>query len=212
MLTYVWGWAFFLQARFDRTLYTKTRVQNRTPPSYVKHFGKRIRRLLDAYPVYTHMPSSRRLRRSMYSKYYGKHALKLLIGCTPFGSADFGSDAYCARIDDEAISEASGACEDIPSGMDLAADKGFYLSKQLFKRGAGLVQPMRKPTNKRYSPNALLYSRRVSRKRIHIERWVRRVSGKCRWLQRRVPMNQVHLVYPVTQICMYMGNFSPPIR
>ena len=212
MLTIVWAWHFFLKARFGTAKYTKERVQNRTPPSYLKHFGKRIRRLVDAYPVYTQRPSSRRLRRAMYNKYYGKHALKLLIGQTPFGSADFGSDAYCARINDEEISEASGVCDDTPWGVDLCADKGFFMSAMLFKLGAGLIQPMKKPTGARYSQRALLYSRRVSRKRIHIERGVRRVTARCRWLQRRVPMNQLHLVYPITQISMHLGNFMCPVR
>ena len=212
ILAHVWHWHFFLAARFPAAAYTKERVQNRMPPSYVKHFGKRIRRLLDAHPIYTQMPSSRRLRRCMYNKYYGKHAVKLLVGCTPFGPADFGPDACPARIGDEQISEVSGACSDIPPGMDLCADKGFYLAKQLFRAGAFLIQPMEKPRNKRYSRRALLYSRRVSRKRIHIERWVRRATARCRWLQRRVPINQLHLVYPITQICMRMGNFRCPIR
>ena len=54
------------------------------------------------------------------------HAVKLFLGITAFGSADFGSDGFCGRIDDEEGSECSGACDDIPAGMDLVCDKASY--------------------------------------------------------------------------------------
>ena len=91
-------------------------------------------------------------------------------------------------------------------------DKGFTVAADLFGSGAGLLQPMEKPKKKKFSSKALLYSRRVSRKRVHIERWVRRVSGRAQWLQRKVPLHMVHLIYPITQICVWMGNFRCPIR
>jgi hypothetical protein len=95
--------------------------------------------------------------------------------------------------------------------MDVAADKGFYISKALFKIGCGLVQPVEKPRGMRYSRKALLYSRRVSRHRIHIERWVRRIQSKAGWLQRRVPMSQLHLIYPMVQLCTMIGNNKAPL-
>jgi hypothetical protein len=207
----LWFWCHHLQARFKPELLSKRRVQNRAPPSYTKHFHNRIRRIIDGLPFYTEMASSRRLRRAMYNKYYGKAAVKALVGCTPFGSCDFISDLFCARIDDEAICEASGCLDTIPQGMDVAADKGFYISKALFRLGCGLVQPVEKPRGKRYSRNALLYSRRVSRHRIHVERWVRRIQSKSGWLQRRIPMSQLHLIYPMVQVCALMGNLRVPL-
>jgi hypothetical protein len=147
----------------------------------------------------------------MHNAYYGTAAIKGLLSCTPFGSADFCSDLYPARADDETIWEASGCGETIPKGMDVSLDKGFYVAAQMFKRGCGVVQPVKKPNSKRYSQKALLYSRRVSRNRIHVERQVRRMKGRCGWLQRTIPMNQMHLVYPITQICFFLGNFMTPL-
>ena len=69
--------------------------------------------------------------------------------------------------------------------MDIMADKGFYISNLLFRRGCGLLQPIEKPKLKRYSRSALLYSRRVSHVRIHIERMVRRVNARCGWLHKQ---------------------------
>ena len=54
-------------------------------------------------------------------------------------------------------------------GMSLCADKGFLIAALLMKKRCGIVQPAEKPKNKR-SRKALLYSRGVSRARIHIER------------------------------------------
>lgn len=96
--------------------------------------------------------------------------------------------------------------------MDIMADKGFYISNLLFRRGCGLLQPIEKPKLKRYSRSALLFSRRVSHVRIHIERMVRRVNARCGWLHKLINMNQLHLVWPVTQICSFHANFRTPLR
>lgn len=138
--------------------------------------------------------------------------MKLLLSCTPFGSCEFVSDAYFCRIDDAALTEACGVLEDMTEGSALCADKGFLLAALLMKKRCGIVQPVEKPKNKRFSRKALLYSARVSRVRIHVERWVRRLKERSVFLQRIVPSGHIHLVYPVAMICGFMANFRKPVR
>lgn len=144
-------------------------------------------------------------------RYYRIPALKLLINCSPFGATDFLSDAYFGRIDDEAITHACGVLNEMHKGMSLCADKGFILAAQLMQLGCGLVQPEEKPKNKRFSKKALLYSRRVSRVRIHIERWVRRIKERSGFLHKIVPTQLIHLVFPIAGICTFMANYRKPI-
>ena len=212
VFTTIWIWAWIAMSRFDPKLYTKERVKNRSPPAYKTQFGGRVDSIIDCYPIYTFLASRRWLRRALYNKYYGTPAVKGILGCTPYGSCKFLSDLYCARITDEDLFDACGMIDTLPPGSDVIADKGFYISRQLFARGCGLVQPVEKPRKKRFSRKALLYSRRVSRKRIHVERWVRRLQARCGFFRRRVPLNQLALAYPVVQICKMMGNYMTPIR
>ena len=80
--TIMWLWCFFLQARFEAKHLTKARVQNRTPRGYKRNFQLRIRRIIDCYPVYTRMTSSRKLRRAMYNKQVVLRVCALLCCCT----------------------------------------------------------------------------------------------------------------------------------
>ena len=122
------------------------------------------------------------------------------------------SDGFFARISDEDMTDASDGVSDIPTGMDVCLDKGFHITALLVKMGCGIIQPQEKPRTRRYSSNAAAFSARVSKKRIHIERWVRRVKELSPFMSRRVPLNQSHLIYAISQVCTFMGNFKCPIR
>jgi hypothetical protein len=207
-----WLWSHFIGNKFTPTSLSKDRVQNRSPPDYQKHFNNRIRRIIDCFPVYIEMPSSRSLRKATYNQYYGISAVKFVTGITPFGSNDQCSQGYAARISDADITDASDALDGMWQGMDLMADKGFLISHILFKRGCGLVQPIEKPRGKRYSKQGMLYSRRVSRKRIHIERGIRRIVEKSGFLRKRVRLSQIWMVDPVVRILAAMSNWTSPVR
>ena len=171
--TMMWYWCLFLQARFPPTFLSKRRVQNRMPAHYKRHGFGRVRKQVDCFPQYTQMASPRHLRRAMHNEYYGTAAAKGILSVTPFGSGDFIGDLYPSRLGDEGMWRASKMGETIPSWMDVSLDKGFYVAAEMFKQGCGWFS--RSTKLQRYSQKVLLYSRQVSRNRIHVERQVRRL-------------------------------------
>ena len=137
----------------------------------------------------------------------------MLIRSTPFGSIDFLSKAFPARISDPELADAADLTRGLWEGMDLMADKGFLISQELFSIGVGLICPTKKVKGARFSSQALNQTNIIARHRIHCERSIRRLQERCGMFNAPVRLCQLWMVDPCLTIMAGVVNIHyGPVR
>ena len=145
------------------------------PESFKKEYPN-TRIIIDATEFAVERPSSLLSQACTFSSYKNKNTVKVLIGVTPSGAISFVSEAYEGSISDRKLIEASGLLDNLESGDEVMADKGFKIQDLLTPRGIRLNIPPFLQTKIQMTANDVFLTKKIARLRVHVERSIGRVK------------------------------------
>lgn len=93
------------------------------------------------------------------------------------------------------------------------ADKGFTALGRLLamlSRGWSVMPPVRAKGQVVQDPSDAERTTRIAHRRIHVERWVRRIK-EWSFLSRPVPLLQKDLISDIVAVIALLGNLQPPL-
>jgi len=94
----------------------------------------------------------------------------VLIGILPSGVIAFVSPTYEGSISGEKLVEVCGILDELESGDEIMADKGFQIRNLLAPLGVSLNIPPFLNTNLQMPANGVHLTRKIARLHIHVER------------------------------------------
>lgn len=118
-------------------------------------------------------PTSPIARQSTFSTYKNKNTVKVLVGSTPGGLTSFISPAYGGSASDRQLVERSLLLNLCEPGDSVMSDKGFNVQDLFASRDVTInISTFFKKQNRIWG-NTILRDRKISSKRVHIERIIR---------------------------------------
>ena len=111
-----------------------------------------------------------------FSSYKNCNTAKALIGISPTGAICFISELYGGSISDKELTRRSGIVEHLQPGDLMMADRGFLIGEFTKPHGIKLSIPDFHDKGEQFTPFQVSHSRRVSNKRIHVERAIGRIK------------------------------------
>ena len=155
-------------------------------------------------------PSGLQIGKQLFSTYKHHTTAKFLVGICPSGTQCFVSGAWGGQASDQ-ITRESGLLEQLHTGQQVVADRGFTIESMLQEHGNNLVIPSFLGTDRsQLSASEVTRTRRIAEARIHVERAIERVK-EFHILQGEVDVALVHVLKQIFQVCAYLTNFQQPI-
>ena len=179
-------------------------------PSDFKLKFPTTRSILDATEFPIKKPSSPRAQQATFSTYKNRNTMKSLIGCTPGGLVNFISPAYCGSTSDRQIVERSDLKDMCNPGDSLMADKGFNVQDIFASRDVTINIPTFFKKKNRMSGKSVIRDRKVSSKRVHIERIIG-LGKTYKILTRPLTGTEASLSSDIVFICYMLCNFRSGI-
>jgi hypothetical protein len=184
------------------------------PPEVVKYFAPTdfknkfpsTRVLLDATEIPVEKPSNPVAQKATFSSYKNRNTVKVIVGSTPGGLVSYMSEAYGGAASDRQIVERSGLPNKCSKGDSLMADKGFNVQDLFAPNDVYVNIPAFFSKKNRLSEQQVLSDRKVSSKRVHIERIIG--MGKTyKILQHPFSATETSLAEHIIRICYMLCNF-----
>ena len=145
-----------------------------------------------------------------YSTYKKSNTVKVLIGISWNGAIVFCSEAYGGSTSDREAFIKCGIMEKLRPGDIVLADRGFQVQDLLALKDVKLVTPAFLKGKTQLNSGAVLASRRITRKRIHVERLIG--LTKCfKILREPLHRHRVQLASQIVYVCAFMCNLKPAV-
>ena len=160
-------------------------IYENMPDDYKKDFPNTFA-ILDCTEIKIQKPSSLKAQSQTYSDYKSSNTLKALVVTDPRGSVIFTSMLFSGSISDKEIFIQSGLkkqleslleCEYLSTGDGLMADKGFNIEECVKSIGLKLNIPPFATSGQQMSENEVLFTRKIAKHRVHVERAIRRIKS-----------------------------------
>ncbi len=180
----------------------------RTMPTVFKENFPKVRAIIDCTEIFIERPGNLTARATTYSNYKHHNTLIYLISISPTGAASFISPVYEGRTSDKVITARSGFLDLVVYGDEILADRGFLVAEELASRGAVCHIPAFTRGKKQLSQRDVEISRRYSRVRIHVERYMARIKV-YKILSTRMEMNMVPLADSIMTLVGALSNLQP---
>ena len=187
---------------------SRRQVSKTIPPEY-GHYP-RLRCIIDCTELFIQKPLDLQLQAATWSDYKHHNTLKCLVGITPQGLICFLSQLWGGRASDRYIVTHSKFLENLHSGDQVLADRGFSVREELMMRGAELVLPPVTKGKAQFSSNDVVKTKRVANVRIHVERVIQRLK-LFRILSSVIPISLADKMNDVLTICAGITNKKGPI-
>jgi hypothetical protein len=168
------------------------------------------RAVLDATEFPIKKPSSPRVQQATFSTYKNRNTMKSLIGCTPGGLISFISPAYGGSTSDRQIVERSELKTICNPGDSLMADKGFNVQDIFAPKDISINIPTMFKRKNRMSGKSVMRDRKVSSKRVHIERIIG-LGKTYKILTQPLASTEAALSSEIVYICYMLCNFRSRI-
>ncbi|CAC5399359.1 unnamed protein product [Mytilus coruscus] len=175
-------------------------------PSDFKSKFPTTRIIIDGTECPVKKPKAPKAQQATFSSYKNRNTVKILVGSTPGGLVNYVSNAYGGCASDRHIVERCKIVQLCNPGDSVMADKGFNV-QDLFARMdvADNIPTFFKKRN-RISGKTPLRDRKVSSKRVHIERNI----GLCKTykiLTNAMNGTETKLASDITFSCFMLCNF-----
>ncbi|XP_033759277.1 uncharacterized protein LOC117341516 [Pecten maximus] len=179
-------------------------------PNDFKQKFPTTRAVLDGTEFPIKKPSSPRAQQATFSTYKNRNTMKSMIGCTPGGLINFISPAYCGSTSDRQIVERSDLKNMCNPGDSLMADKGFNVQDIFAPRDVTINIPSFFKKKNRMSGKAVIQDRKISSKRVHIERIIG-LGKTYKILTQPLTGTEAALSSEIVYICYMLCNFRSRI-
>lgn len=177
------------------------------PPTYASNTC--LRAVIDCTEFYIHKPSLPSSQRRTHSSYKARNTFKLFISISPVLHINFVSKLYSGCISDKEITSKCGFIEALEPGDHVMADKGFNIQDLLAQYHVRLLAP---PLmyNGNVNAHSTTETRRVARKRVHVERIIRSLKA-FGILHGVIPLTMKSYIDSVVSVCAVLVNLQPRI-
>ena len=115
--------------------------------------------------------------------------MKFLLGMSPQGTIAYISKAYGGRTSDKFLSEDCGILRNLLPGDILMVDRGFDIAEDADVYFAEVKIPAFTKGKKQLSAFDVKKTRKIANVRIHIERIIRLLRRKHKFLQSTLPLD-----------------------
>jgi hypothetical protein len=146
-------------------------------------------------------------QQSSYSTYKNRNTIKILVGATPGGLVSYVSPAYGGSTSDRQIVERSSLAVLCDPGDSIMADKGFNVQDLFALNDVTINIPTFFSKKNRMSGKTVLRDRRISSKRVHIERIIG-LAKTYKILTHPLNSTETKLASEITFVCFMLCNFK----
>lgn len=192
---------------------SKEIIEHTMPSDFQKKFPN-TRVILDATEVPVEKPKNVSSQTSTWSNYKHKNTLKTMIGCSPRGAITFVSDAYGGSASDRQVIEKSSLLDPnkkmFDKGDSIMADRGIMVQDLFASQDVFVNTPTFLKGKSQLDPQEVVHDRRISSKRIHIERVIG-LSKSFKILKRGIPGGKLQLGSRIIYVCFVISNFRKNI-
>ena len=211
-------WIHYMYLRFGEVSTWPDRevIKNHMPEDYSVDFPNTFA-ILDCTELKTQKPASLKVQSQTYSDYKSSNTLKGLVAVDPRGSVLYTSMLYSGSVSDKELFEQGGLKEQLKQllevgylklGDGLMADKGFKIEESVEEIGLTLNIPPFASSGTQMSENDVLFTRKIAKHRVHVERAIRRIKSF------KILSNQFQVVHMTTvnqiwNVCAFLTNFMP---
>ena len=177
------------------------------PPTYASNTC--LCAVIDCTEFYIHKPSLPPSQHRTHSSYKARNTFKLFISFSPVLHINFVSKLYSGCISDKEITSKCGFIEALEPGDHVMTDKGFNMQDLLAQYHVRLLAP---PLmyNGNVNAHSTTETRRVARKRVHVERIIRSLKA-FGILHGVIPLTMKSYIDSVVTVCAVLVNLQPRI-
>ncbi len=189
------------------------------PHKFVEAFGQRVAVIIDCFEILTEKPSNQKARAQMFSSNKQSHTMKYLIGITPGGFICFLSKGWGGRTSDKHITLNSGFLNNLLPGDIVLADRGFDIKEGVGMLCAEVNLPAFTQGHCQLVARDVEETKKIAHLRIHVERVIRNVRQKFKFLTRTVPITtvlqcdseDVTFLDKIVTVCCALTNQCPSV-
>ncbi|XP_062587737.1 uncharacterized protein LOC134249389 [Saccostrea cucullata] len=179
-----------------------------SPSDFYSKFPS-TRVLIDGTEIPVKKPKPPIAQQATFSTYKNRNTVKVLVGSTPGGLISYVSPAYGGSASDRQLVERSPllSADLFEPGDSLMADKGFNVQDLFAPKDVTVNIPSFFKQKNRMSGKTVLRDRKISSKRVHIERLIG--LGKTYKIL-KTPLNttETKLASEILFVCFTLCNFK----
>lgn len=176
-----------------------------TPSGFKRYFPK-TRIIVDGTECPIKKPKNPKSQQKTFSTYKNRNTVKVLVGASPGGLVSFVSDAYGGSASDRQITERSPLLHLCDPKDSIMADKGFNVQDLFAPRDVSINIPTFFKKKNRMNGQTVLRDRRISSKRVHIERIIG-LAKTMKILVEPMTATESKLSSEIIFICFMVCNF-----
>ncbi|XP_061187005.1 uncharacterized protein LOC133195157 [Saccostrea echinata] len=176
-----------------------------TPSGFMRSFPN-TRVIIDGTECPIKKPKNPKAQQQTFSTYKNRNTAKVLVGATPGGLVSFVSSAYGGSASDRQITERSVLMDKCDPKDSIMADKGFNVQDLFAPRNISINVPTFFRKRNRLSNKTVLNDRRISSKRVHIERIIG-LAKTYKILTEPMNATEANLSSDIIFICLMLCNF-----
>lgn len=177
-----------------------------SPQDFRAKFPK-TRVIIDGTECPVKKPRSPVAQQSTFSTYKNRNTIKILVGSTPGGLISYVSNAYGGSTSDRQICERSNLITICDRGDSIMADKGFNVQDLFAPYDVSVNIPTFFKKKNRLTGKTVLKDRRISSKRVHIERIIG-LAKTFKILKEPMNITETKLASEITFVCFMLCNFK----
>ena len=203
-------WISFIHQRLKSiSIWPSRALVNQNMPSSIKERYPQTRVIVDCTEIFIEMPTAPATQSATFSTYKHHNTAKGLIGISPAGTLSFVSELYAGRTSDRELTNDCGILNLLEPGDVIMADRGFNIDDDLPKGIKANIPPFLNGSAQ-LSHSDEVKTRRIARKRIHVERATEKIKN-FRILQQVIPLSMAADVNKIWAICCYLSLFFKPL-
>ena len=166
--------------------------------------------IVDGTEIPVQQPSNPVSQRATFSSYKNRNTVKVLVGSTPGGLVSYVSPAYGGAVSDRQIVERSNLPAMCDPQDSVMADKGFNVQDLFAAHDVTVNIPTFFKKKNRMSGHQVLADRKISSKRVHIERIIGSMKT-YKILTSPLSSSETKLFSHVINVCAMLCNFRKRI-
>ena len=156
-------------------------------------------------------PSNPIAQQVTWSSYKNRNTVKVLVGINESGAVIFISEAYGGSVSDRELFEKCGIIDRLRSGDVILCDRGFLIQDLVAHIDVKVNMPaFLKKGVTQFEPTQQKKSKKVSTKRIHVERLIG-LGKTYEILNEQICTSHITLASRIVFVCYMLANFRPNI-
>ncbi|XP_069117620.1 uncharacterized protein [Argopecten irradians] len=204
----VYTWIIFMSKQWQEiNIWPSRSLVRYFAPSDFKAKFPTTRVIVDGTECPIKKPRAPKAQQGTFSTYKNRNTIKILVGSTPGGLVNYVSTAYGGCTSDRQIVERCRLVNICDPGDSVMADKGFNVQDLFARMDVTVNIPTFFKKRNRINSKTLLRDRRISSKRVHIERVIG-LGKTFKILTNPLNSTETKLSSHITFCCYMLCNFK----